>query len=586
MTERTSWLERLWKVLQQRSKSVKAATEVFPWLGSYKVGLPIAALVALLVTAVSYRGVLLSIPVINKYAQKVGERRLPRPPADRFAVAIAHIEGDKDGDIETLIVESLKNIPGVEPVRFDRSSEILMADQPTEAERQATIDARAWLGQSGADILLLGYVVPTSEKLVRLLLVPRLADDTFEAKLAASNAIEFPLYAKEPFQDVVRAQVLAYLGQFDPGRANAGELRSAIQKLIELVDTSSSGRPKIDMQVALGTVLAEYGVHAMEADALRASAKAYREALRTYSKHDEPLRRLEIQNYLGSVLRVLGQTDVNSLEEAVAVYKDALSHMPPKTAPLGRAALLNNMGIALHQLGKYRADESLLRQAVAAQRNAVKYAPRELDSTEWALHKNSLGNTLVTLGQMKEDPQLLEEAIDAFDAALEEEPRNMAPMYWAMTNNNLGVALLALAQIHKSTDELAASRTAFQMAGTVYTHDRSPRRWASTNHNFCVIELMQAHIDRDARHLHEAVRFCGLALDERTRTRAPEEWAETQVVLGEVFAAFVELKGDQRYVDEASRAFNSALEIFNKEKFPMQFSVIQRELLKLKTCSR
>lgn len=582
MTQETSWLHRLWNVLQEQLK-LKTVIEAFPRLGSYKVGLPITAIILVLLTAVSYRSELLSIPIINEYVQKIGERSLPRPSAERFSVAVAHIEGDKDGDVETLIVESLKNIPGVEPIRFDRRSEILTADQPVEAERRALKNARAWLSQSGADVLLLGYLVPTPDKLVRILLVPRLADDSFEAKLSATNAIEFPLYAKEVFQDVIRVQVLAYVGQFDLGRVSTGELKSAVRKLEELVDTLPPGQRRVDMQVALGNVLAEYGIHSMDTEALRASTKAYREALGAYSQHDDLLRRVEVQNYLGRVLRALGQSSVDSLEEAVTVYKDALSHISPDTVPLGWASLQNNMGIALHELGKYRADESLLRQAVTAQRSALKNAPRELDSTEWALHQNSLGNTLVTLGKLKQDPQYLEEAIVAFKAALEEEPKEAAPMYWAMIQNNLGVALLEIAQLHKSIGELSASRDAFQKAATVYTRDRSPQRWAMTINNLASIQLIQSYVERDARHLDEAVRLCNLALEERARTRFPEEWAQTQVLLGNVYIAFVELKGDRRYLGEASRVFNSAAEIYTTKGFPYQSSVIQSQLTKLKT---
>lgn len=580
MTQETSWLHRLWNFLQKQLK-LEAVIELFPWLRSYRVGLPITAVILVLVTAVSYRSELLSIPIINEYAQKIYERSLPRPSAERFSVAVAHIEGDKDGDIETLIVESLKNIPGVEPIRFDRRSEILTADQPVEAERRALKNARAWLSQSGADVLLLGYLVPTPDKLVRILLVPRLADDSFEARLSATKAIEFPLYAMGAFQDVIRVQVLAYVGQFDQGRVSTGELKSAVKKLEELVNTLPRSRSRADMQVALGNVLAEYGIHSMDTEALRASSKAYREALGVYSQQDDLLRRVEVQNYLGGVLRALGQSSIDSLEEAVAIYKDALSHTSPDAVPLGWASLQNNMGIALHQLGKYRADESLLRQAASAQRSALKNAPRELDSTEWALHQNSLGNTLVTLGDLKQDSQYLEEAIEAFKAALEEEPKEAAPMYWAMTQNNLGVALLALAQLHKSIGDISASRDAFQKAATVYTRDRSPQRWAATINNLAGTLLFQSYFERDARHLDEAVRLCNLALDERARARFPEEWAQTQVLLGHVYIAFVELKKNRRYLGEASRAFNAAAEIFTPKGFPYQSLVIQKQLMKL-----
>ncbi len=583
MTQNISRLQQLWNVLQEQFKSIKTVIEIVPWLRSYKVGLPIVAFVFVLVTVVSNRDTLLSISIINKYVQKIGERSLPLPSADRFSVAVGHIEGDKGGEVETLIVESLKKIPGVEPIRFDRRSEILAADQPAEAERRATMNARAWLNQSGADVLLFGYLLPTTDRLVRILLIPRLTDDSFEAKFSAANAIEFPLYAREQFQDVIRVQILAYAGQFDPSRASSGELQSAVSKLEKLVDTLPPGRRRVDIQVALGNVLAEYGTHSMDTEALRTSAKAYREALRAYSKHDDLPRRLEIQNYLGSVLRRLGQSDVNRLEEAIVVYKDALSHTSPKAEPLGWGALQNNMGIALHLLGKYRADEPLLRQAVAAQRISLRYPARELDSTEWALRQNSLGNTLVTLGALKQDPQLIVEAIEAYRVALEEEPKDTAPMYWAMTQNNLGIALFEVAQLHKSTKELAMSQAALDMAATIYTRDRSPERWATTTHNLALIQLIQSYIEHDVGHLKKAVALCNLVLEERSRTRFPVQWAETQTLLGEVFSAFVELEKDRKYLGEASRAFNAAAEVYTKKDFPHQFLVIQHELNKLKT---
>ena len=101
-----------------------------------------------------------SVPFSEAAVSRLSAVRVPLPKAqqDRFTVAIARLENDKDQQIENLIIEALRGMRGVRIVLFDRLIS-LEGPVPEECEHRGHSTAHEYLDESGADVLIWGTVV-------------------------------------------------------------------------------------------------------------------------------------------------------------------------------------------------------------------------------------------------------------------------------------------------------------------------------------------------------------------------------------------------------------------------------------------
>ncbi len=78
---------------------------------------------------------------------------LPRASPGRFAVAVAHLENDRNSEQERLVIEALTEIGAVQVLRFDRVI-APQRDNVEEAVKEGHEQARALLAESGSDVLI------------------------------------------------------------------------------------------------------------------------------------------------------------------------------------------------------------------------------------------------------------------------------------------------------------------------------------------------------------------------------------------------------------------------------------------------
>jgi hypothetical protein len=143
------------------------------WLPGYRLlirllGLRGAAIVVLLLIAgwqiVSHWESVKTLPVISSVVKWKSEDSLPHADPHRFAIALAHLEHDKDHHYEDLIIKDLmKNFASdsderaVQILQFDRTIS-LKGFQPEEGEKAGHDQARKYLRISGADVLIWGVI--------------------------------------------------------------------------------------------------------------------------------------------------------------------------------------------------------------------------------------------------------------------------------------------------------------------------------------------------------------------------------------------------------------------------------------------
>jgi hypothetical protein len=83
---------------------------------------------------------------------------VPKADAHRFAIALAHLTHDDRHQLERLIIECLRDVPGVQILRFDQTIST-DGSEPEASEREGHNIARAFLRESSADVLIWGTVL-------------------------------------------------------------------------------------------------------------------------------------------------------------------------------------------------------------------------------------------------------------------------------------------------------------------------------------------------------------------------------------------------------------------------------------------
>jgi tetratricopeptide (TPR) repeat protein len=118
---------------------------------------------------------------------------------------------------------------------------------------------------------------------------------------------------------------------------------------------------------------------------------------------------------LGNTLRVLGERESGTarLEEAVKAYREALKEYTRECVPLDWATTQISLGAALETLGERETGTARLAEAVEAYREALQELTRERVPLEWATTQNNLGTALKDLGTRENGTARLAEAVEA-----------------------------------------------------------------------------------------------------------------------------------------------------------------------------
>lgn len=262
-------------------------------------------------------------------------KRHPVPKADpnRFSVSIARITGDADDTLSNQIFEVLGEFNGIEPLFLDRT--LASAGRLGEVEQsKGAEEARTYLRQSGASVLIWGKVIDADKRIARLFLTTASsAHDAAGRQVAPEIGITvcLPDIFWEDLAKVLRLVVVSRAAGFDGSRYVADRLPSFIAATERLL-AASRDRPGWDADARGATLMAladarqTLGVQSGQNSPLEQAAETYREALREWPHERVPLYWAMTQNNLGTALAELGERESGTvrLEEAVTAYRAAL----------------------------------------------------------------------------------------------------------------------------------------------------------------------------------------------------------------------------------------------------------------------
>lgn len=234
---------------------------------------------------------------------------LPKADPQRFAVALAHLEHDKEQQYERLIRELLKDFEGVQLLQFDRTIS-LEGTQPEESEKKGHARARQYLKDSEVHVLIWGLVLSHDDKSA-----PRLYWTTLQGSKRAIAPYQLENY-KLPglfwndLAEVLRLVVATQYSKFraQEGRFIADQLMPFIGRVQKLLDKSAGRRGWGEVQVILGNALQTLGKQNGMNKPLEEAVAAYRAALSEWTRERVPLDWAKGQYALGTTLTLLGDS--------------------------------------------------------------------------------------------------------------------------------------------------------------------------------------------------------------------------------------------------------------------------------------
>jgi tetratricopeptide (TPR) repeat protein len=513
----------------------------------------------------------------------------PIPIADprRFSVALAHLAHDENQELERLIVESLRDLAGVQILRFDRTISAEGA-VPEESERSGHEMARALLRESTAEVLIWGTVLSQSGRNV-----PRLYWTTAESRARSRQPylpenFQLPQIFWEDLAEILRLVTVTQSQELFArrGQHTAPELAPFVDKVRNLISGSQSREGWTGAVLAQITFICAMGFQKLgeqtsRLDYLAESARYYRDAVREWSHEKFPSEWAAARNGLGVALGMLGSLEPGSalLEEAAEIFCDLLrGEATREQRPALWASVQNNLGNALLRIGERKSEIETLKKAMDAYREAIQEWTRNRFPLDWAILQNNLGYALQVVGNLQPGCEYLLAAVLAHRSALEESTRDRAPMYWAQSQNNLGNALKSLGGRQLGFELLEEAAIAYRLALEERTLEREPQGWAETHNNLGAVLAEIAYRSGNPGGLDEAIAALHEALKVRTREAVPMAFASSKNNLAYALTRLGENSSDEGHFEEAITALNEALEVWTREKVPSRWSFAQQNL--------
>lgn len=346
---------------------------------------------------------------------------LPRPKEGRLAVAVVHLDGDLNSEMERLVTEALSEVEDLQVLRFDRV--IASTGGNVEDAIQAGHNqARGLLVESGADILVWGTVLRNGPVAIPKLHWTASRDLPVESRsrrYMLSEQLEFPDIFRSDLTEILDLLVLAIGVYFSPQKPRTrGPLPEFIKRVHKLLTSEGAQWPpatRRNLTFALADLCLVHGIQDWKNDEwLRMARDAYENAIpkddtvwysHTYltafynlaqvhlyrgtclNNREFTISALELyrriagitaatdypedrwlyvasHTQLGNILRVMGDEDDDpvKLSEALAAYREVADTHDPYF----RHQILFGLAEVLRLIGEHETDTVHLKQAVAS----------------------------------------------------------------------------------------------------------------------------------------------------------------------------------------------------------------------------
>lgn len=336
---------------------------------------------------------------------------LPKSAPNRFTVAIAQLDGDTNEETRTLLAQSLADVSSLDTTLFERAIPLSTGNIRVAVE-SGHVQAREYLAESGADVLIWGVVLRHDGQSIPKLFWTTSASDGFSIapdRYPINPDLELPeIFWKD------LAQVLHLLVEHGVTRSSSEgksvdstELSSYIDKVSSLLRGSTaqgwSAETKTRVKFILANALVTLGERSGEPRHLDEAKTLYRDVLTTWTRESSPMRWADGSARLGKtiVLKAEASAGTTEIEEAVRIFRDVIVVVETThdANQIGLAKMFLGNGLKSVALG----DSTVQRykEAIAVYREVEQCWQRGRSPDRWASLQLNFGIVLRQLGEFE-----------------------------------------------------------------------------------------------------------------------------------------------------------------------------------------
>jgi len=427
--------------------------------------------------------------------RRPGRKAKNPPPAD-ILILVGKIRDDYEDAQRKLLLQALDGVPGVRAIALDRDLTKTMpgiiepgAATNDDLMRRATREARAWMLDQNADLLIWGNIDATGRNLELHFTATASSPGERPGRFTALNTLAVPVDFYTDWTPMLRAVALAAIDprSFPQGRILRSALPAIAQNARTLgLDPSAGMEPaeRASILFCYGNVSATCAQLEGDRSWYHTSVEAWRAAIDLVGQEQSPLMGQLFQQ-LGLVLQIIAErsNDIDCLEQAADAYRRALMHISRRRQPLDWGLVKYRLGCVLYKVDLAVGDDNALREAIHACQASRQVFNRYTHPIRWSEVSNTLAQILQVYGDNSRSMPVLEYAVKCCIAALQVRTPDTAPLQWASIQNTLGSALFLLAKHTGEWDYMRQSSEAFRMALTVYKDHGAARMAIITERN-------------------------------------------------------------------------------------------------------
>ncbi|KAB2946717.1 MAG: tetratricopeptide repeat protein, partial [Rhizobiaceae bacterium] len=361
-------------------------------------------------------------------------------------------------------------------------------------------------------------------------------------------------------------------------RGDPGALERIVARRDAILHTAArlpSDLPRAEAMLQIGNALTVLGKLRADAETLEEAVALYRQALPLFEAAGDRTGLSRLKNNLASALVSLGENDAETtrLDEAIALHRQLVAEAPFEAGSVEWMTARLNLAAALSRLGERSGTTATAREAMQILAEIVERVRPEADPIPWALAKFNLAGAMLFVGEREGNPKMLADSTKTAEAVLAIWTRDAFPLYWASVHNNIGNAYQVLGLSLGDDTFLRAAVYEYSDALEEWRRDRVPDDWARASNNLAnVLKKLGASTGEEVR-LEEAIALYRACMEVWTRPEMPLSWASAQNNMGDALAILGGRRNDAAMLREAVAAFDLALEEWTRERVPYDWAV-------------
>jgi len=433
--------------------------------------------------------------VIKDPTRRPGRKPKNPAPAD-ILILVGKIRDDYEDAQRKLLLGALDGVPGLRAAPLDRDLTKTMpgVSDPggifnDDLMKRANREARAWMTDQNADLLIWGNIDSTGRNLELHFTATSSSPGERPGRFTALNTLTVPVDFYTDWVPLLRAVALAAIDprSFPQGRI----LRSALPAIAQSgramgLDPSAGLEPmeRASILFCYGNVAAVCAQLEGDRSWYHTAVEAWRAAIDLAGTDQNPFTG-QLYQQLGLVLQIIAErsNDIEALEQAADAYRRALMHISRRKQAADWGIMKYRLGCVLYKVDLAIGDDSSLREAIHACQASRQVFNRYTHPIRWSEVSNTLAQILQVYGDNARSIPVLEYAVKCCVQSLQVRTPDTAPLQWASIQNTLGSALFLLAKHSGEWEYMRQSSEAFRLALTVYKDHGAARMAIITERN-------------------------------------------------------------------------------------------------------